>query len=154
MVNFGGFTQSSPRHKVTTDRHPSDFQSISSQWVPRRCFSAAWLQLYSWQYRNLITANMCIRNSRYLSTAAPVGMLRANPLTPVRRKYGMHSILFAITARESDGVTKNAFSPKIMFRSFFEDKYELILKNTQFYFSVYLLHLHQRQLQARNLRPS
>ena len=36
----------------------------------------------------------------------------------------------------------------------YKDKYELILKNTQFYFSVYLLHLHQMRLQARNLRPS
>ena len=52
-----------------------------------------------------------------LSTAAPVGILLANPLTPVLRKYGMHSILFAITAKESDGVTKNAFSPSIILRS-------------------------------------
>ena len=53
----------------------------------------------------------------HLSRAAPVGMLRAKPRTPVRRKYGMQSMLLPMTASESHGVTKNAFSPRIMLRS-------------------------------------
>lgn len=55
---------------------------------------------------------------QYLSMAPAVGIDLANPLTPVFWKYGIHSKLAANTANESDGVTKNAFLPKIMFRSY------------------------------------
>lgn len=48
-----------------------------------------------------------------LSTAAPVGIDLAYPLTPVFLKYAIEFKLAANTANESDGVTKNAFLPII-----------------------------------------
>lgn len=57
-----------------------------------------------------------------LSIAAPVGMLRATPFNPALAKYGIHFALSAITATESDGVTKNPFCPRIMLRSCREKK--------------------------------
>lgn len=54
----------------------------------------------------------------YLSNAALVGMLRAKPLTPVCWKYGMQKMLSAMTATESDGLTKKPCLPRIMLRSY------------------------------------
>lgn len=48
-----------------------------------------------------------------LSTAAPVGIDLAYPLTPVFLKYGIESKFAANTANESEGVTKKAFLPNI-----------------------------------------
>lgn len=48
-----------------------------------------------------------------LSTAAAVGMDLAYPLIPVFWKYGINFRLAANTAKESEGVTKKAFFPKI-----------------------------------------
>lgn len=60
-----------------------------------------------------------------LSIAALVGILRATPFSPVLTKYGMHMALSAMTATESDGVTKNPCWPRIMLRSCraFKSKY-------------------------------
>lgn len=53
----------------------------------------------------------------YLSNAALVGMLRAKPLTPVCWKYGMQKMLSAMTATESEGLTKKPCLPRTMLRS-------------------------------------
>lgn len=54
----------------------------------------------------------------YRSTAAAVGIERANPWMPFLWKYGMQSKLLAITAKLSLGVTKKASLPNIIFLSY------------------------------------
>lgn len=67
-------------------------------------------------FQNIEENDVKSQNS-YRSTAPAVGILRAYPLTPFRLKYGMVSKFAANTANESDGVTKNAFFPRIILRS-------------------------------------
>lgn len=53
----------------------------------------------------------------YLSRAVLVATLLAKPLTPCCLKKGTAARLAAMTASESDGLTKKPFSPRIMYRS-------------------------------------
>lgn len=64
-----------------------------------------------------------------LSIAALVGILRATPFNPVLTKYGMHMALSAMTATESDGVTKNPCCPRIMLRSYRKFKHRHVSDN-------------------------
>ena len=73
----------------------------------------------------------------HLSTAPLVGILRAYPFTPVFWKYGMASMLAAMTARESQGETKNAFFPRIMLRSYTHSNIMSVESNKQYSTTLY-----------------
>ena len=73
-----------------------------------------WIIMMNYDELWVLMTSLDISN---LSTAALVGMLLANPFTPVLWKKGMQSVLLAMTARESEGLTKKAFSPRSILRS-------------------------------------
>ena len=79
----------------------------------------------------------CIAHGAHLSTAPLVGILRAYPFTPVFWKYGMASMLAAMTARESQGETKNAFFPRIMLRSYTHSNIMSVESNKQYSTTLY-----------------
>lgn len=61
-------------------------------------------------YRNVFHGDILA----YLSRAVLVGILLPNPRTPICRKYGMQERLAAMMARESEGLTKKPFWPRII----------------------------------------